>query len=202
LVVANGSATGATGGGIRNSGTLTLINTTVSGNSASLTGGGIFNAAGGLATVTNSTVSGNSAGVEGGGIFNGGALTMVSSTISGNTAGGGAGGGGIRNLVSLTVIGSTITGNTATIGGGSASGGGISNQDNGVVVLIGTIVANNSGSNCLASTGDIVSLGYNLASDLSCNLAGDWRSAQQRQRKPGAPGQQRRSHSDARIAVR
>jgi CSLREA domain-containing protein len=54
-------------GGIFNSGTLTLTNITVSGNSAS-TGGGINN--GEVLTVINSTVSGNSANISGGGILN------------------------------------------------------------------------------------------------------------------------------------
>ena len=89
-----------TGGGIINSGTLTLMNSTVSGNHiaafglvATGTGGGIANS--GTLTVTRSTISGNrasgSAGDSGeglgGGIANsGGTLTVTNSTISGNTA--------------------------------------------------------------------------------------------------------------------
>ncbi|MEB3337084.1 MAG: filamentous hemagglutinin N-terminal domain-containing protein, partial [Leptolyngbyaceae bacterium] len=62
LTIANGTAT--TGGGIFNSGTLTLNNSTVSGNSVSggttsYGGGGIYNR--GTLTLNNSTVSGNSA---------------------------------------------------------------------------------------------------------------------------------------------
>ena len=58
------------GGGIFNAGTLTLTNSTVSGNNADENGGGIFNDNGGTPMLTNSTVSGNNAAVDGGGIFN------------------------------------------------------------------------------------------------------------------------------------
>ena len=66
-------------------GTLTLTNSTVSGNSAGFNGGGVTN--GGTAILTNSTVSGNSAGTEGGGVSNvDGSLTLSRSLIAGNTA--------------------------------------------------------------------------------------------------------------------
>ena len=92
-----GGRTYGDGGGIYNSGTLTLTNSTVSGNTASSSyysyyysyGGGIYN--GGTLTLTNSTVSGNTASSSyyysyGGGIFNGGTLTLTNSTVTGNTA--------------------------------------------------------------------------------------------------------------------
>ena len=50
------------GGGIFNTGTLTINNSTISGNTAAAlmpTGGGIYN--GGTLTINNSTISGNSA---------------------------------------------------------------------------------------------------------------------------------------------
>jgi CSLREA domain-containing protein len=58
LTIVNGSF--SVGGGIANSGTLTVTNSTFSGNSAPGGGGGIANN-GGTLTVTNSTFSGNSA---------------------------------------------------------------------------------------------------------------------------------------------
>ena len=54
-------------------GKATLNNCTVSGNSATVSGGGLFNIAGyygGTATLTSCTVSGNSAAASGGGLFN------------------------------------------------------------------------------------------------------------------------------------
>src|SRR5262249_158524 len=52
-------------------------------------GGGIFNE--GTLTVTNSTFSGNVASNRGGGIFNSGTLTITNSTFSGNNVVGGGG---------------------------------------------------------------------------------------------------------------
>ena len=48
--------------------TITLINSTLSGNTATGDGGGID--AGGLLTLVNSTVTGNRAGEQGGGLWN------------------------------------------------------------------------------------------------------------------------------------
>ena len=134
-------------------------------------GGGIFNAGGTLTltlTLTNSTLSGNTAsggggsGGRGGGITNFGTLTLTNSTLSGNTASGGFGsssfGGGIGNFGTLTLTNSTLSGNTASGGGGSGgSGGGITNF--GTLTLTNSIIAGNSGGDCDGST---TSLGYNL----------------------------------------
>jgi hypothetical protein len=58
-----------------------------SSNSASDFGGGIFNDIGGTLTLTNSTFSGNSSTtLDGGAIVNGGMLTVTNSTFSGNSA--------------------------------------------------------------------------------------------------------------------
>lgn len=89
LTIANGND----GGGIANIGTLTVINSTFSGNIATY-GGGIAN--NGTLTVTNSTLSGNIATNFGGGMLAGclsGApchpttLTLTNSIISGNDGG-------------------------------------------------------------------------------------------------------------------
>jgi CSLREA domain-containing protein len=57
------------GGGLTNLGTITVDSTAITGNTASRFGGGIENYAGRLATLVNSTISGNSA-QTGGGLFN------------------------------------------------------------------------------------------------------------------------------------
>ena len=125
----DGEASGINGGGIYNAGTLTVSNSTVSGNfSDNDNGGGIYNA--GTLAVSNSTVSDNLAlGGGGGGIVNDGTLTVSSSTISGNTDFEYAG-GGILNGGILTVINSTFSGNASA---GSAGGGGIYNSGTAVV---------------------------------------------------------------------
>jgi CSLREA domain-containing protein len=88
--ITNNSA--QTGGGLyltRNS--ATLINSYVSGNTASgdpigSSGGGIRSASEGVLTVVNSTVSGNSADVHGGGIHTDGETNLYNVTIANNTA--------------------------------------------------------------------------------------------------------------------
>jgi hypothetical protein len=80
LTIANGSA--VDGVGIFNAGTLTVTNSTISGNSAIMIGGGIHNE--GTLTVTNSTISGNDA-LSGGGIdHNHGTLTLAHSILASN----------------------------------------------------------------------------------------------------------------------
>jgi len=110
--ITGNSASG--GAGISNSsgGTLTVIDSTISGNTAgNLGGGGIFSGSGGL-NVINSTISGNSASDGGGGgIANGGTGNLTNATISNNSASGGAGGGGIRNVGTLNSRNSIIGGN-------------------------------------------------------------------------------------------
>ncbi len=153
LDIINGTA--QDGGGIYNGGTLTLTQSTLSGNTAAFSGGGIDNH--GTLTVTQSSVSGNSASV-GGGIFNDVVLTVTRSTVSGNTAGNG---GGIDNLGTLTVTQSTLAGNTAQRGGGllnlsdatvisstvsgnsaTSYGGGIAN--NNILALLNSTVSGNA----------------------------------------------------------
>jgi predicted outer membrane repeat protein len=138
---------GNTAGGIYNLGTLTLTDSTVSGNTGVSFGvGGIFNDAGGAGfgtiTIIDSTISGNKASSNGGGIFSRGTTTIIASTISGNTA--------------------PNTGGGIYAQGGSTFGGG-------TVTLAATIVAANTaktGGNCFAaSANSLSSAGYNLTND-------------------------------------
>jgi len=122
------------GGGIYNSGTLTMTGSTVSGNTArDGSGGGIYNF--GILTMTGSTVSGNTARDSGGGINNSGTLTMTGSTVSGNTA---RDGGGINNLGLIDLTNTTVANNTAEFG----SGGGIENFGNQAMLIFCTIYGN------------------------------------------------------------
>ena len=116
VTIANGSAGSGNGGGIANDGTLSVSNSTFSGNNANCDycgGGGIGNA--GMLTVSNSTFSGNSVGYYGvgGGIRNSsGVATVSNSTFSGNI--GIESSGGIYNHdgATLTVDNSTFSGHT------------------------------------------------------------------------------------------
>ena len=153
LTMTGGSTTEG-GGAIRSlsDADVTIIGSTIFGNLADGSGGGIQHGrwrsfGDGNITVINSTISGNSAGSRGGGIataggHDGGNVTVSNSTISGNTAVGNGGGiytGGYTGA-EVTVSNSTISGNSAggsggigarhvtvthsTISGNAAGGGG------------------------------------------------------------------------------
>jgi hypothetical protein len=138
LTLTNGNNPIGPGGGIDNRGTLTLSNSTLSGNSA-IGGGGIYNL--GTLTVSNCTLSGNSASF-GGGLFNDkvGPAALTNCTLSGNSAA--RDGGGIFNLRLLTVTNATITANRADADfDNSGQGGGINSAA--TLRLRNTIVAGN-----------------------------------------------------------
>ena len=139
--VSNNAATNTTtplsssGGGIWNRMSLTLVQTSVTGNSADRAGGGIVSSSNAvllqLTLEAGSRVEGNTA-VFGGGISSSGALTLkAGSHVQGNTAqepvpnsAYPGWGGGIYNTGTLTLsTGSNVSGNTA----GGGGGGGIYN---------------------------------------------------------------------------
>jgi hypothetical protein len=133
LAITNGYA--VDGGGIYSDhATLTVNDSTVSGNSAT-NGGGIVNdgfLGSATLTINNSTVSGNLASAFGGGIHNEGfsgnaTLTINNSTVSGNSNH--FFGGGIYND-GLSGGNATLTINSSTVSGNSNNsfGGGIYNQ--------------------------------------------------------------------------
>ena len=98
---------------------LTIINGTISGNSANRVGGIQVNKVStGSSSISGSFITNNSASSEAGGIQIGGPVTITNSTISGNTGGKGGGMKVSAESVSLTDV--TIADNTAT----SISGGG------------------------------------------------------------------------------
>jgi hypothetical protein len=144
-----GNRSNQSGGGIyiNYNGKLTLMNSAVSGNSAS-NGGGVYNynsSATTSLTITNSTISGNSAGVGAGISNNYGKATIVNSTISGNI--GQTYGGGIYNgySSSVTLINTTVANNRSDAAVCECAGG-IYNYANAssVVNLLNTIVAGNT----------------------------------------------------------
>ncbi len=128
------------GAGIyNNGGTLTINDSSISGNttnSPSYNGGGIYNN-GGTVTINRSSLSGNDAqfhyvsgGGNGGGIYNaGGTVTITDSTLSGNSAY--YSGGGIYNS------GGTVTVSDSTLSDGFSygGGGGIYNTAGGTVTV-------------------------------------------------------------------
>ena len=170
LQIGNGQAN--PGGGINNSGTLTLTNSTVSTNWAPIpclrffvfceirggtaSGGGIYNS--GALIISNSILSGNQAGgyctltcsALGGGIYNQGTLMMINnSTLTGNIAGT-ACSTSISCRVGVGgafyVFGGTVTLNNSTVSGNSADrcSGGCNGSGGAIVNGSGNLAMNNS----------------------------------------------------------
>jgi len=157
--------------GVSGSATLTIINSTINGNTVSEEGGGIYAIAviaPVTVTVNNSTVSSNSA-FEGGGIRNvtsgvGANLIISNSSISGNSAGSGNGGGVSNQGVNAVteISNSTFSGNSAGVGGG----GSIHNTGKAIIDLADTILkTGDSGGNIVNNGGTVTSHGYNLSND-------------------------------------
>jgi large repetitive protein len=176
-VTLRGGQANGNGGGIANAGTLTIQESTVSGNTAlaqhsSDRGGGIYNT--GTLTVSDSTLSANHAGApgagfasRGGGIASSGTLNLTNVTVAGNDANDQGGGleitGGTATLQNVT-----ITGNNAdsdNFGGGP--GGGL-RVAGGTATLTNTLVAGNTRSG--EGSDDVTGT---LDSDSSFNLIGD-----------------------------
>jgi hypothetical protein len=169
MTISDSSICDNSGTGVLNYGFLTILNSTLSGNSTSqeLGGGAIRSGtfkAPGTVTVISSTISGNSAPESGGGGIDieYGGLIIVNSTVSGNSAR--DDGGGIENLEgSVLIANSTISGNSAKSGGGVYNAG---QQGLGTVETGNTIFDGGpSGENIFNNGGLVGSDGYNLSSD-------------------------------------
>src|SRR5204863_12075 len=123
-------------------------------------GGGILN--NGTVSIRDSTFAHNSAGSDGGGLFNDGSTLNISHSIVANNSGG-DGGRSISHTDTVNISNSTFAHNSAP----SGRGGGLDNES---TLNIGqSIVANNSGGDCLPTI-PLTDEGYNLDSDGSCGF--------------------------------
>jgi len=150
------NAHGNFGGGIFNGGvgTLTIVNSALSGNTAAF-GGAVYN--GGTLNIVNSTISGNTAN-EGAGVYNPVTLTISNSTFSNNAAS--QVGGAVFNTGTLVISNSTISNNSSAF-----LAGGVVNLNN---FQIGNTILNEGPASANIynnSIGLVMSLGYNLSSD-------------------------------------
>lgn len=175
---------GQSGGGIENRGTMLLGNVTIRDNYANANGGGVSNGSNGTLNIENSLIEENEALSSGGGVYNstGGRVVIFDSTIRDNTAGfsgggafiGGIGGevwrsavysntavtgygGGIAKFASsaVNIYLSSITENTA-----ATNGGGISNENGAMSLVLSTISSNSAGQGGgIWNSGDL-DLGY------------------------------------------
>lgn len=173
------------GGAIDNfEGSVTLIASTISGNSAEF-GGGLSNVDGSM-EIRDSRIEDNLADF-GGGIDNEGSLLLEASTLSGNQAMLGA---GLENLGVAVLFNATVSGNIAdddgagidnfggdvdllfaTIAGNTAggAGGGVWHGGEGTLRVRNSLIALSSGGDCLVD-GDalLIASGDNLDTDSTC----------------------------------
>jgi CSLREA domain-containing protein len=178
MALVNSAISGNTareGGGLYNTGKLTqaghpsqveLTFTTISGNNATDSGGGIANELEGLLSLTDVTVSGNSASSDGGGVISvfKTTLAVIRGTFSSNTAGASGGGVFTHTEGPVTIEASKFSGNMSRepfvplLGGG---GGGLYVDGRGTVSINGSSFTANSaagegGGIAIHSSGDVV----------------------------------------------
>ena len=192
LTISGGAIVGS-GGGILNYGTLTVSDSTITGNSAADAfsgaagdGGGIFNS--GILTVSDSTITGNSAAEsfgaagsgDGGGIFSGfnsfGTLTVTNSTITDNSAD--DSGGGISSFGTATVSDSTITDNAAEFGGGIYSN--TRGRSYAILTVSDSTITDNSADNSgggIANDGTATVSDSTISQNSSLGGGGIWNTA-------------------------
>ena len=122
------ATSGFNGGGITNSGQLTLSDCVISNNHNSgsvgseLDGGGIYNSAGATLTLTRCVLSGNGAQSYGGAVYNSGTVAATDCSFSTNTAGvhGGAfWNNGAAGNANLTLTNCTLNANSCSGSGGA-----------------------------------------------------------------------------------
>lgn len=174
LTVENGMAPYcAYGGGISNSGTLTLTQVVMSGNVVGYSpctapgGGAIVN--GGTLILQNSTLTGNSAYRWGGGINNGGIANVVNSTFVNNS---GLDGAAFFNSGTLTVTGSTFYQNSAGCGAG---GGGVIEENNtGKATFFNSTMVSNSAclGGAISDYGGQIQIAFSTLSGNAANYQG------------------------------
>ena len=130
------------GAGIYNGGTLTINNSSISGNRLDYQGSGVGISNSGTLIINNSIIRDNRSGKgqsNGGGIQSSGMLEITNSTIDGNSVGGP--GGGISNSGVAIITSSTISGNSSGGGypgpqTGPGFGGGICSIGTGATLTI------------------------------------------------------------------
>ena len=191
LTISGGLVDGTSnGGGILNSGSLTIANSTISGNQAGLVstsqigyGGGISNS--GMLEISSSFINSNSANFSGGGISNTGTVTITDGTIRDNAAGfkfspGSGLGGGISNQDhgTVTVRNSRVSANRTTGHTSGFGGGGIgSDSSNTTQEIINSTISGNfsfvEGGGVL-NGGSLTITNSTFGDNSSSSLAGAW----------------------------
>jgi LysM repeat protein len=190
LTITNGRVSGLNGGGILNGAVLTLSGVALLGNTAAAggIGGGLtHNSVGNTVTIADSTISGNTASVGGGIYIAAGTVTIERSLLAGNSAsayGGGVyvGGGTTLNLNNSTARANTTPGdggglyndgvaflNNATLSENTATGNGGGMLGNTAVRPHNTVIAGNSAGADPDCSGFFNSQNFNFLENASAN---------------------------------
>jgi len=154
IVVGGAPPETESGGAFRSTGTLTITNSRINGNTVFGTGasGGAIINTGGTLRVSNASLDGNSATRAGGAIeANAGTTTLDRVRLTNNDTGPTPGNGGGLHLTgtgSVTVQISSVMGNTA-----SEEGGGLWNSSTGTFTVTNTVVSGNTASGPAADQG-------------------------------------------------
>gem|GEM_PF-4493524 len=158
--VSGNSATGS-GGAVYNLGTSYSVDSTIANNTADVNGGGGYNGTAGIFRLSRSTINNNTADVNGGGIYSLGSFFGENSTVYGNIAMTGNGGG-------IYVGGGTATSTNMTIAyniadSATGSGGGVYVVSGSSYTAINTIIAYNSvlggeWNDLYAATGAVINI--------------------------------------------
>jgi hypothetical protein len=173
LTLMNGNS--ASGGAVLvdGGGSLTMVDSTVSSNSAAY-GGGLVNY--GTLTISNSAVLGNVATNNSGGVENdGGTLTIAGSLISSNSAFNGGGVGSYFSNAVTVITNTTVSGNWATNVGGA-----IANSAGGTLQLNNSTLYGNSANNAgggLENEGSTLTIAASVFSGNSAGNGGSIRNA-------------------------
>ncbi|NET45751.1 DUF4347 domain-containing protein [Okeania sp. SIO2B3] len=180
-VEVTGGRVSGNGGGIKNSGTLTINNSIISNNSPNEVtgvigyGSGIYNS--NTLTINNSTITGNLS-TSGGGIHNVGIANINNSNISGNSAS--LSGGGIFSF-SFSSLGSTTNISNSTISGNSAYfGGGIDNDLFSTVNISNTTISGNSvdiDGGGINNTGTVIITNSTISDNSAFSSSGNFSTA-------------------------
>jgi parallel beta-helix repeat protein len=133
----------------------TVANCTITRNTATASGGGVFSGGVSFAALVNCVISANTAGNQGGGVYAPAFGTMVNCAITGNSA---SSGGGIYCGPSTypSIVDCTIAGNSA-----SGDGGGIYCSGYPAQTITNSIIASNSSGIFKLSGTGVVSLRFN-----------------------------------------
>ena len=172
-IISNNIAEGGIHGGDRSQGggginsdsdtTLTIMNSTFSGNtSLAEDGGGVVIGSSSVLTIINSTFSGNSASISGGGISSGGKLTITNSTFFGNWTPG-KGGAISQGFGSTIITNSTFSDNSASDGGGFY-------DFRAPLILNNSVIANSSGGGDCTNFLGTVTANHSLIEDGTCGI--------------------------------